>query len=272
MQRDEFLADPYVSGYLMWMSELVSGEREITHSWHSDRLGDYRFTSVFDAFSCYYWSFSVEGVQMGGFDHTERYLDLLRSCIREYALAEEWRRFRDVCVSILKWGNTPPSRLPSMADTLRQASLLSPRTADTLRLGEVTHMSASYSKIYTLLVDDLPIYDSRVACALTSSIHIYAEEASCAQVPEILRLGVPESQVRRVDRNPYNFPVLRSGQTRRYADSCLKSAWLLGALTTSGGDFTHVPAESRLLAVQSAMFMLGYAPLGRGTFEGEGLR
>ena len=54
------------------------------------------------------------------------------------------------------------------------------------------------------------------------------------------------------------FPTLRYGQPRRCAASNLMAAWLLGALSAVP-PFGSLAKGDALLALQSAMFMAGYA-------------
>ena len=48
------------------------------------------------------------------------------------------------------------------------------------------YMGAGYSKVYSLMIDGFPMYDSRVACALTSLIWLYCGEKHLVQIPEQL--------------------------------------------------------------------------------------
>ena len=58
------------------------------------------------------------------------------------------------------------------------------------------------------------------------------------------------------------FEGIRGAQYTKHADSNLKAAWLLGALAkVDGSEFDSVPSERRVLALQSALFMLGYRTL-----------
>ena len=81
-------------------------------------------------------------------------------------------------------------------------------------------------------------------------------------IPGNLRLGVPRLHRGPDERNTPGFPGIYYGQDAKYADSNLKAAWLLGALVDAdGSEFDAVSPERRVLALQSAMFMLGYRTL-----------
>ena len=50
------------------------------------------------------------------------------------------------------------------------ANLLDPRYGDADNLKGFKFMGSGYSKVYSHMIKDFPMYDSRVACALTSLI------------------------------------------------------------------------------------------------------
>ena len=122
-------------------------------------------------------------------------------------------------------------------------------------------MNSGFSKIYSLMLDGFSLYDRRVACALCSLIRAYCEESWLATVPPLLSLGLPPSQGR-VQRNPSADPLqfhrLWHGRQWKYAVSNLMAAWLLEPMAELGS-FAALPIERRLLAVESAMFMIGYS-------------
>ena len=146
------------------------------------------------------------------------------------------------------------------------ASKLNPNAESVEGLRSVEYMGAGYSKIYSLMLDGFPIYDSRVACALTSLICLFCEDVRTPQVPESLRLGVLAGrgkQSRNPSRGAYHFPTATKYQ---YTKSNLKAAWLLNELSSdaNAGEFSSVPEGRRVRALEAALFMLGYAPLRTG--------
>ena len=105
---------------------------------------------------------------------------------------------------------------PTKLDVLfSNARLLDPACADALKAGGLTFMGAGYSKIYSLMLDDFPIYDSRVACSLTSLIRLYCRDQGLPGIPDLLMLCVlPNASTS--DRDPsdetYRFPIVRASQ------------------------------------------------------------
>jgi len=112
------------------------------------------------------------------------------------------------------------------------ARRLNPASGDTDDLGSFRYMGSGYSKIYAMMVPSLPIYDSRVACALTSLVLVHCRQCELPGVPETLKLGVPQSQgnqPRNPSAGPYAFPTIwhSADHGGRYAVSNLKAAWLI---------------------------------------------
>ena len=144
--------------------------------------------------------------------------------------------------------------LPALAAT---ACLLDPATADLHRLSDVSLINSGFSKIYSLLLDGFPIYDSRVACGLASLVRLSCEETGRPDVPAALAFGIPPSQAR-AHRDPscreLSFP--RIWTPRRYAQSNVMAAWLPDVISQHP-PFAELGSE-RQRTLQSAMFMIGY--------------
>ena len=138
----------------------------------------------------------------------------------------------------------------------KTACLLDPATADLTRLSGARPMNSGFSKIYSLLIDGFPIYDSRVACALASLVRLFCEESGRSEVPEQLGLGLPPSYLGKArDPSCGSLVFRRTWTPGSYARSNVMAAWLLDALAAT-------PPFSRERdprhAIQSALFMIGF--------------
>ena len=194
-------------------------------------------------------------------------LDSLSSLLRQAADQERATEFLKVAIAVADWGGVRQNRArlkklgaDVLSDVCADAALLDPATADLSRLGEVRHLNAGFSKIHALLLDEFPIYDSRVACSLASMVRRYCEENCRDAVPSQLAFSIPPSRGG-FERNPsvgaLHFPYMRWGDARQYAKSNVIAAWMLADLADHG-PFGTLASDRRLLALQSAMFMLGY--------------
>ena len=92
-----------------------------------------------------------------------------------------------------------------------------------------------------------------VTCALACWIHLYGHDQRVSVGGDVLSFPIPSHRgTDRCDR-----PAIRYGQTHKYAEANLKCAWILQGLVEQPGEFASVPGNSRMDALQSALFMLG---------------
>ena len=270
MDREAYLRDPRVLDFVDWAAPLVSGERPLRHRWSSKRLGSWSFETLADAYRQYDWPFGCRvpgepGLREGrSYDDTLAVLDALRQRLRDSERLNDASGFLEAAVAVLEWGKVrrgePRLRAlgdRAMGELTAAARLLDPAGADLRRLSGVPHMNSGFSKIYSLLLDGFPIYDSRVACALASLVRLFCEQAELREVPASLAFGIPPTQAR-APRDPscgrLLFPRIRT--PRRYAESNVMAAWLLDELSQRS-PFAE-PGTDRRHALQSAMFMIGY--------------
>ncbi len=273
MNRSTYQNHCQVRAFIAWATPLASGERLLSHGWDSPKWGKWSCESLFDAYLRFKWRFSVtlpgeSHVTEGwSFDENVNVLDRLKRMLRENADKGDTNNFLKAAIAVVQWGGVYRNirRLRdlgqgALSQLCAAAEQLDPKSADTENLSVVTDMNSGFSKIYSLLVDDLPIYDSRVACGLGFLVWSFCQEKGLKKVPEQLTLGLPPSRTK-TSRDPsagsLQFHKLRWGEKKKYAASNLKVAWLLEPLAERGL-FGELPTGLRLLALQSALFMIGY--------------
>ena len=265
MKRDQFLADDQVAEFVKWASHLVRGELPLKHSWKG-RGPEFRCFTLYEAFQHYLWPNRVDGDR---FTDTMRKFDGFRQEFESIGTIDnryDQARFIANAKAIAVWGGIhrlrfddwvlmTPAQLQGFIDNTK--SRLDPARADTDDLRGI-RMGSGLSKIYSALIPGLPIYDSRVACALGCLVRLYRREDNLPDTPSLLDLGMPDYQGNKHGRCK---PSIRNSQNEKYAKANLRFAWLLQALLTDPGDFAAVPEVQRVDALQSALFMLGYARL-----------
>ena len=128
-------------------------------------------------------------------------------------------------------------------------------------------MGSGFSKIYSLLIDGFPIYDSRVACALACLVRIYTEDRKVEPQSDPLTLRIPpQRQPKSPKHSKCNCPKMY-GNTEAYAEANLKAAWLLQEMVRRPGKFANVEGFTSVEALQHALFMVGYARLPDDAFS-----
>ena len=267
MNKDNYLSHPSVAPFITWAAHLVRGEWRLEHSWTGKQNDEQPFqcSTLYQAFQGYRWQEDTFADTVRKFDDFRQDLD----DIGIIATPTQRDRFVEIARAIVKWGGIPnlqrldewermpPPRLQNQIAEVRRK--LTPATADTNELGKFHYMGSGFSRIYAALIPGLPIYESRVACALVCLVRLYCQDAGLPRVPALLKFSVPKSRGNKGIR--CEKPVLRYEQDEKYARTNLQFAWLVAGLTADPGEFGGLPETHRVDAVQSALFMLGYARL-----------
>ena len=259
--------------FLEWAAHFTSGNWQLTHI-SSTSFRQNEVVSLYSAHGQYRWNnenFKAAAKRLDGFQQR------IRRAMREGHESPAARaEFLEAAKDVIKWGGKP---LPRLTDPLKCRALeelgkcsrkLDPKTATMEGLSGFKYMGAGFSKIYSLMLADFPIYDSRVACALTSLIVLFCEDTARAKVPPMLDLGVPLDETKH-ERNPSREPyVIRNIRPRSqesfHARSNVKAAWLLRNLATkTPGQFEAVSGDRRVRAIEAGLFMLGYERLRAGS-------
>jgi len=120
------------------------------------------------------------------------------------------------------------------------------------------HMNSGFTKIYSELIDDFIIYDSRVGAALGFLVRRFLEDQSIDSVPDPLKFafGAPRSAA--LNRNPsseqYIFPQLRNDAVFHIKNN-IKANWIAKELAQQSR-FHQV--DNGIRALEAALFMIGY--------------
>jgi hypothetical protein len=156
-----------------------------------------------------------------------------------------------------------PEELDGVVQDIR--AKLDPVTADTDDLSVFPYMGSGFSKVYSILIDGFPIYDSRVACALNCLVEIYRRRHEVRPRPEFLKLRMPPRQEPKTRRYHRCDRPEMNNDSAAYARDNLKAAWLLQGMVREPGKFGQVEGFASVDALQHALFMVGYAYLPDST-------
>ena len=269
MNRDAYLSQRDVTEFVEWAGHLVCGEWGLEHSWKGKGPA-FQCHTLYEAFQNYRWPNSIRHGE-SAFDTMTRFANFRRSLDDIGVISTSAQRDLFVSISreIAAWGGIrnlarldewvrmEPHQLQCHIAKVRQQ--LNQVTGDTAALGGFRYMGSAFSKIYSALIPGLPIYDSRVACALLCLVRMYCRDTGQHRTPPLLDLGIPTGRGNEGGR--CTTPPIRYTQEAKYAQANLRFAWLMQALTTDPGEFGNLPEGQRVDALQSALFMLGYARL-----------
>ena len=128
------------------------------------------------------------------------------------------------------------------------------------------HCNAGFSKIYSSIIDDFIIYDSRVSSALCLFIRLFSKDSALKNIPEILRFSYLRGRNLNQNenrRNPssqiYIFNELYANDHRRYLKNNIRASWLIKLiLDKTESRFNLLDRSIQARALESALFMIGY--------------
>jgi hypothetical protein len=153
----------------------------------------------------------------------------------------------------------------SLEERLIDARLrLNPNVFDTTDVIDNLYISSGFSKIYSLLIDDFIIYDSRVGAALGLLVRKYCEELNLTEIPSALIFAYAMAraanghvgEIRNPNAGIYIFPKLNNNNAR-YIDNNMRANWLISTIANhEESKFKLYPSPWRCL--ESALFMIGY--------------
>ena len=265
MNRNQYLNQEHVSDFCEWLAQNLYSF-ELSHS-YTDRSTNN--TLVFDNIHAAYIQYNWKGKN---FPDNQEILNDMQTGIRNSVLNNQDNEALYFAHQILRWGGVFAHNGPWLTE--RVNGLVNYFNNQTLNLGgieaednylnQIDRFNSGTSKIYSLLLDNFIIYDSRVAAALGWIVVKYCQQKELPNVPEGLRFPwAPGKEARNIVipklRNPsignFTFPRLQAGTT--YAKWNIYSSWLLSEVIANG-EFGIFPDQNPLRALESALFMIGY--------------
>lgn len=188
----------------------------------------------------------------------------------------------DTCLNILAWGGDRSSRVGATPQIkkLKEESKLCEYLKNSQKFfdGEefnqdackaIEYTGSMWTKIYSLAsVTSVPIYDSRVALAITSILLKYKIENNISfDKRDELNFFIPSGEsLKRSSELFKRYPQLfkRYQHNKRiinWAVSTLKLSWIIESVLSKTKIFVHEGSlESRKHAFEASLFILGYSP------------
>ena len=290
MNKHEFLSDKNIKEFSGWLIELLNSEN-FEHRWLSFstlsgvKRGLYwECNSIFNAYDKYYWKSTCpsSGKEVTSFPETEVILiDLskrLKYCLSNKELTSD--SLASVCKDILIWGGVYDkphvaakvkklddisllAYLKKVKSILNDSALNSDFMTDVDK-GNLIEIDSGTTKIYSLMLDNFAIYDSRVGCALGLLVNKFVKEKKYQTVPDLLRFSWGGDKIRR-NPNQLNSKIFPEFNNKKFPDIRMKhnieASWLIeyvGLNVNQSSGFFKLNVASRLRAIEAALFMIGY--------------
>lgn len=277
MNKQNYLENTIIIDFIDWVKPKISGETSFHHKYLNSRSKSFwECNSIYNAYENYCWSFNCtlphEGVVRGStYIESEQVLIAIQDGLKKSLERNDRNELLAHCLSILEWGGvirSNYSKLVEMGNSIvpyfeNAIAKLNPETTDTKNEFSDVIMNSGFTKIYSLLIDNFVIYDSRVGAALALLVKQYLSDRNIHNVPKELNFAYGNARRTKSDtekinkRNPsndkYKFRVLNK---KKHIENNIYANWLLKELSEqSSFRFTNNPIR----ALESALFMIGYS-------------
>lgn len=177
MIKSEFLDQDDVTSFIGWFAKHLSDASRLGHRYTMPRSRRIEFTNLADALARYEWNFrALEGVCPKGRTLAEngRALEKLKDSLRDAVANGKDTQACEAAINVMKWGGVMNGnadwlreKKEGLATLLRDVSIgLKEDDDDAKVLGAGLRFNAGMTKVYSLLLDNFIIYDSRVAASL----------------------------------------------------------------------------------------------------------
>lgn len=281
MRKEQFLNRAAVQSFIDWISLRLDDKGSFNHHYILKRPRGVLWDcdSIYSAYENYQWSFNckcpLSGFGLTGetFEECKLLLTDLSIGLRESIAQDDTELCQKYCISILEWGGVIPgnkNKVLGLDDNITTylKNCKERLNADVFNLnGNYSDiiMTAGFTKIYSLLIDDFIIYDGRVGAALGLLVRKYCEEKGLRTIPPELLFAFGNSKENTVGvqnrRNPsqgiYKFPLLIAN--KKHTENNIRANWILKEiLSKSISKFNTIEPQTKLRAFESALFMIGY--------------
>ena len=281
MTKQTYLQHEPVAAFVKWLAARLDSP-VISHSWRGRKSGKlFESGSIYDAYTKYKWGFSVDidGVDHHGhsFAQSHDVLEIISAGLKQAIRTRNDGEAVKLCHAVLRWGGVIAHNGKWIEDNRQGLSIMlsggmalfSDGASGAHHFIGLKRFNAGMTKVYSVVLEDFIIYDSRVAAALGWLVAKFCR-VEALEVPDALRFPwMPAKEAlgheTPKNRNPScyrgEFPRMNNSPSR-HALWNLRASWLLQAVLEEAGNstrFNQVPPEAApLRRLEAALFMIGY--------------
>lgn len=282
MKKNEYCESSSVQEFISWISCLMDKEDSFMHTYIIAKTKEkWKCNSIYSAFENYKWPFYCtdnNDKRMYGisFWDSKKLLDGCSKQLKESLNLDDEEACFSACRQILEWGGVTNKNL----DRIRQMKNRCEYFKHVIKVFDSNSdlkeyansdiiMNSGFTKIYSLIVNDFIIYDSRVGAALGLLVKSFCEETKKEKIPEELlfswglkrKTSYDQLKYSENSRNPsnqlYKFPLLNS--SKLHINNNVRANWLLKEiLNKTNSKFNSLDKGISLRAIEAALFMIGY--------------
>jgi len=278
MYRHQYLHS--VSDFIDWFASHLDHPSLFAHSYIDRRTArTLTFPTLFDACLQYRWKHKGAYGSPAGtcLQSNDAALNSLRNVLQRGINSGNDSQTLEASIEVMAWGGVQAGNVrwltanaKGLAQTIASvcAALASDNLSHPLLTGhQPLRFNAGMTKVYSLLVNDFIIYDSRVAAALGWIVVKYCQHRQLSAVPRELAFPWAPAKGGATAQFPKNrdpglgschFPRLISGEL--HAIGNLKAGWILAEvlLRAAKNPFNNASSVPALRQLEAALFMIGY--------------
>ena len=274
MNKNEYINDEHVNNFIHWIEpKLNNNFRHEYQNSSNKRL--WICNSIYDACINYNW-------KEVSFKETTDILSSLKDDLNQSILNGNNKEVQLACLKVLHWGGVLSTtnwdhiinnnQLILSLETAKK--ILNPNSFNLKSPSIQIILNSGFTKIYSLIIDDFIIYDSRVSAALCHLIKLYLIENRENKIPDSLNFRFEEGR-KGESRNPNSKTLpFKFSKIRRYKQvekkrindytdfqiNNIKASWILKEiLERTESSFDEIEASNRLRSLEAALFMIGYS-------------
>lgn len=288
MNREQYLAQPEVNRFAEWLVSLIDTPNGFLHSYNILRNnGTWECNSIYNAYEQYDWRFKCQmptGVIHQGRSYMDNQIVLtqLRTHINDAFISRDNDSLREGMKSILKWGGvlgserrgnfrrileieSPIEYLQTVGNLIAIETIDLDQT-DVLVANDIL-INAGFTKIYSILIDNFIIYDSRVGAALGLLARKFLEAENEHTIPPTLSFswapgrGAPSAIAAENRRNPslghFQFKSFSTDKWIHWLDN-IRASWLVESVANGSRFAENCELDSPSRRMEAALFMIGY--------------
>lgn len=277
MNKQEFISNPDVQKFITFLSKKWDGEFDFKIGIKGKGASPVRYvqiSSIRAAYQNYNWSYSIvtsldtpHSLPLKGnsFEKSSEVLDYCKSkLLVDGQLSKNDSEIREASEIVLKWGGVYSYGNKDCVEN-KEYDLSSAFVKATNKWKEVNSeingelnltdnidftSNGGFTKIYSLILEDFVIYDSRVATALAYLI----DKCFNGVIPESLNLFIPTSRVADSSKRKVNTFFKSTNQNNaKHFYSSVKTSFILSETLKQIND-----SSLSLRQIEAALFMIGY--------------
>ena len=283
MNKQAYLNDKNVKGFTEFLHKCLL---TFPHSYINRRSHKiWSCNNLIEAVENYKWHFSYKNptdtkITKGSkLIENEKSLKSLSDGIKSAYKSKNNQELLNYSIAICKWGGVLGSEKYGNQKTLitNSANLfeLYSKTQKVITNNElkdkdlrnIFNMNSGFTKIYSLLFDNLIIYDSRVGAALCWLVKIYCTINNFSEIPQSLNFTWAPSKEGENASNPKNRNTGKylnkdflcfAGIPDAQSSSMILSSWLIEKFVKNNVKIFGNTTNEKMRSFEAALFMIGY--------------